>query len=198
MTNSKDTPPPPSSGKKRGRPAGTKNFRPDDPENENFFTTSIAYVLREDVDPHLFKEFWLMILADKNPAFEQDKKTGRWRVTESLNGPTPTLQQKIDAAKRVEDRRDGLPPQTHTIEAMIKTTIRPELPAELLAALNPNALPLLMQALALPPAGQSAADVIDAEIVSETPAVELKEVYQNPESASVELQEPGQVTEETK
>lgn len=179
MADNNDTPPTPYSGKKRGRKPGTKNFRPDDPENENFFTTSIAYVLRESVDPQLFKDFWLMILADKNPAFEQDKKTGRWRVTESLNGPTPTLQQKIDAAKRIEDRRDGLPPQTHTIEAMIKTQIRPELPGELLAALNPEALPLLMRALSLPAAGQSSADVIDAEIVSE------------------ELQEPGQVTEPT-
>lgn len=184
MADNNDIPPTPYSGKKRGRKPGTKNFRPDDPENENFFTTSIAYILRERVDPALCMEFWLMILSDKNPAFEQDKKTGKWRVTESLNGPTPTMQQKIDALKEVQNRRDGLAPQTHTIEAMIKTQIRPELPGELLAALNPEALPLLMRALSLPAAGQSSADIEDAEIVSSEP--------------SAELQEPSQVPEETK
>lgn len=180
FSNSKEFADPPK--KPRGRPKGSKKnykinefqmqgwnqhegFIPSDKTARRNYSTSISTVLRERVDPNILFEFQWMVLMGKNPVMESDGNGG-WRVIEDRNpnAPPPTLEQRQSVVKWITDRRDGMAPQQVHIEAMLKATIQPEIPAEIMAALDPRQLVLLTQALLPAPKEE---EIEDAEVLLE-------------------------------
>ncbi len=170
MENDNDTPPTPPVKKKGGRPKGRPNFKPVVHNPDNVYTKSITQVFRERADPDILFDFWWMILQDKVPYIEKDKG-GRWRVAEdpNPNAQTPTLRDKVEALKEIQNRRDGMAPQSVHIDAMLKTTVQHELPPELLAGINAQALAMIARGLELA-AGTDNSDAVDAEYEMQEPS----------------------------
>lgn len=182
MENENDTPPPPSKKKKGGRPKGRKNFSPVVHNNSTTYTQTITMAFREKFVPEVLGEYWSFILQGRVPILEVNEKTGAHRVIDdpNPNAQTPTLRDRVEALKEVQNRRDGMAPQSVHIDAMLKTTVQHELPPELLAGINAHALALIARGLELASGPTDTSDAVDAEFTM------------------AEMQEPSQVVEPEK
>lgn len=165
MDSEKDnTPPPPKPKNKGGRPKGRTNFRKNwEDGGRGRYNITLSEVNRELVDPYLLVKFDLMILAGMHPTlvFEQNKDGMYSQLIEdpNPNAPAPTLADKVAARRRIEERRDGLAPQSIQIDAMLRAKVDDAIPREIVAGLNAQQLALINQALQL----AAPTDISDAE-----------------------------------
>lgn len=168
MADNNDTPPPPPK-KKRGRPVGTKLYKPVlERDGKHRYSQSISTLIRQKVDPDTLWQFmWSIAQGIKPVAVEEAPGNGQWRIIPdpNPNATSPTLEQQITAIKWLVDRRDGLAPQKIDFNA----TLTAELPDAMLTGLleNPLALVKLREVFLLQAPGPESPEenVEDAEIV---------------------------------
>lgn len=165
--NNDNTPPAPPPKKKGGRPKGRTNFKKNwESSGRGRYNIALSEVNRELVDPYLLVRFDLMILAGMNPllVYEQDKDGMYSQLIENPNpnAPSPTFADRVAARRRIEERRDGIAPQSIHIDAMLRAKVESAIPNEIVAGLTPQQLTLISQALALP-VPTDTSDAVDAE-----------------------------------
>lgn len=85
------------------------------------YSKSLSFAIRENVDPRLLQNFWLAIMAGKNPVIVANEDGVFDSVDWNDQELAPTLEHKMAAAKVIQDRGWGLPVQSITLEADIRT-----------------------------------------------------------------------------